>query len=168
MSILTWRGARQYMGHGHTSSVEPDQNRHFPRLFSPLRIGPTTIGNRIVSSGHDTVMAVDGKVSDQLIAYQEARAAGGAGLIVIQVAGIHPSARYSSHVLMADDDSCVPGLRPAGRRRARPRRDDLPAALPRRAGADGVRRRHAPGGLRAVSGAERAVPRDAAGDAGRR
>ena len=69
-----------------------------------------TIPNRIVSSGHDTVMAVDGKVSDQLIAYQQARAAGGVGLIVVQVAGIHASARYSSHVLMADDDSAIPGL----------------------------------------------------------
>ncbi len=82
----------------------------FPRLFSPLRVGPVTLANRIVSSGHDTVMAVDGKVSDQLVAYQRARAAGGAGLIVAQVAGIHASARYSSHILMADDDSCVPGL----------------------------------------------------------
>ena len=98
------------MGHGNISSVQPDQPGHFPRLFSPLRIGPATIRNRIVSSGHDTVMAVDGKVSDQLIAYQEARAAGGVGLIVVQVAGIHASARYSSHVLMADDDSAIPGL----------------------------------------------------------
>ena len=57
-----------------------------------------------------TVMAVDGKVSDQLLAYQEARAAGGVGLIVVQVAGIHASARYSGSILMADDDSCVPGL----------------------------------------------------------
>ncbi len=116
MSILTWRGARQHMDYGDNSSVEPGQPvsarsaRFFPRLFSPLRIGPVTIPNRIVSSGHDTVMAVDGKVSDQLIAYQQARAAGGVGLIVVQVAGIHASARYSSHVLMADDDSAVPGL----------------------------------------------------------
>jgi len=55
-------------------------------------------------------MAVDGKVPDQLLAYQEARAAGGAGLIVVQVAGIHATAPYSSHVLMADDDSAIPGL----------------------------------------------------------
>jgi 2,4-dienoyl-CoA reductase-like NADH-dependent reductase (Old Yellow Enzyme family)/thioredoxin reductase len=79
-------------------------------LFEPLTIGPVTIRNRIVSSGHDTVMAIDGHVSDQLIAYQEARAQGGVGLIVVQVAGVHGSARYTSSVLMADDDSCIPGL----------------------------------------------------------
>jgi 2,4-dienoyl-CoA reductase-like NADH-dependent reductase (Old Yellow Enzyme family) len=98
------------MEDGSISSVESDQLRHFPRLFSPLRIGPVTIPNRIVSSGHDTVMAVDGMISDQLIAYHQARAAGGVGLIVVQVAGIHASARYSSHVLMADDDSAIDGL----------------------------------------------------------
>ncbi len=81
-----------------------------PHLFAPLTIGPVTIRNRIVSSGHDTVMATDGRVSDRLVAYQEARAQGGVGLIVVQVAGVHGSARYTSTVLMADDDSCIPGL----------------------------------------------------------
>ena len=56
------------------------------------------------------MMAVDGKVTDQLVAYQEARARGGVGLIVAQVAGIHQSAKYTGSVLMADDDSCIPGL----------------------------------------------------------
>ncbi len=85
--------------------------RPFPRLFSPLRIGSVTLRNRIVSSGHDTVMAVDGFVTERLIAYQAARAAGGVGLIVVQVAGVHESARYTSHVLMATDDACIPGYR---------------------------------------------------------
>ncbi len=67
--------------------------------------------NRIVSSGHDTVMVADGKITDQLIAYHQARAEGGVGLIVVQVAGVHESARYTSHVLMAADDSCLPGYR---------------------------------------------------------
>jgi 2,4-dienoyl-CoA reductase-like NADH-dependent reductase (Old Yellow Enzyme family)/thioredoxin reductase len=82
----------------------------FPTLFAPLDVRGVRLRNRIVSSGHDTVMADDGKVTDQLLAYQEARARGGVGLIVVQVAGVHPSARYTSHVLMADDDSCIPGL----------------------------------------------------------
>jgi len=83
----------------------------FPRLFSPLAIGGVTLPNRVVSSGHDTVMADHGQITDRLIAYHEARARGGAGLIVVQVAGIHETARYTSHVMMATDDSCIPGYR---------------------------------------------------------
>lgn len=81
----------------------------FPILSSPIRIGSVDIRNRIISSGYDTVMVNDGHVTDELVAYHEARAAGGVGLIVLQVAGVHESARYTSHVLMATDDSCIPG-----------------------------------------------------------
>jgi 2,4-dienoyl-CoA reductase-like NADH-dependent reductase (Old Yellow Enzyme family)/ribulose 1,5-bisphosphate synthetase/thiazole synthase len=93
------------------STTGPAAGRAFPHLFSPLRIGSVSVRNRIVSSGHDTVMAEHGLVSDQLVAYQEARARGGVGLIVIQVAGVHPTARYTSHELTADDDACIPGFR---------------------------------------------------------
>lgn len=89
--------------------LSPAANAEFPLLLSPLRIGPTVLRNRIVSTGHDTVMAHDGHVTDRLIAYQRARAEGGAGLIVIQVAGVHPSAQYTPHMLMADTDDCIPG-----------------------------------------------------------
>jgi len=37
----------------------------YARLFSSLIIGSCTIKNRIVSSGHDTVMVNHGEVSDQ-------------------------------------------------------------------------------------------------------
>ena len=80
-------------------------------LFSPYIIGKVTIPNRIVSTGHDTVMAHHGQVTDRLIAYHEARAKGGVGLIIVQVAGVHETARYTSHMLMADDDSCIEGYR---------------------------------------------------------
>ncbi|MBV6754852.1 oxidoreductase [Rhodococcus opacus] len=83
----------------------------FPSLFSPLDLGSVKLKNRIFSSGHDTVMVHDGEVTDQLVAYHRARAEGGAGLIVMQVAGIHETARYTSHVLMITDDSCIPGYR---------------------------------------------------------
>ncbi|WP_420881449.1 FAD-dependent oxidoreductase [Rhodococcus sp. (in: high G+C Gram-positive bacteria)] len=83
----------------------------FPSLFSPLALGGTTLKNRIFSSGHDTVMVHDGEVTDQLVAYHRARAEGGAGMIIMQVAGIHETARYTSHVLMITDDSCIPGYR---------------------------------------------------------
>lgn len=81
------------------------------RLFSPYTLRGITIPNRIVSTGHDTVMAHQGHVTDRLIAYHEARAKGGAGLIIVQVAGVHETARYTSHMLMADDDRCLEGYR---------------------------------------------------------
>ncbi|MGQ4614473.1 oxidoreductase [Nocardia sp. R7R-8] len=83
----------------------------FPNLFAPLQVGAVILKNRIFSSGHDTVMVHDGAVTDQLVEYHRARAAGGAGLIIMQVAGIHETARYTSHVLMATDDSCIEGYR---------------------------------------------------------
>jgi 2,4-dienoyl-CoA reductase-like NADH-dependent reductase (Old Yellow Enzyme family) len=86
-------------------------DRRFPHLFSPLAIGSVTLKNRIVSTGHDTSMAHHGQITDRLIAYQAARAKGGAGLIIAQASGIHDSARYTSHVLMASDDSCIAGYR---------------------------------------------------------
>ncbi|MGB1256881.1 MAG: FAD-dependent oxidoreductase [Thiolinea sp.] len=83
----------------------------FPNLFTPLSIRKLEIRNRIVSTGHDTTMPVDGTVNERLIAYHQARAAGGVGLIVVQVTGVHDSARYTNHVLMGTDDHCIPGFR---------------------------------------------------------
>ena len=80
----------------------------FPTLLSPLQVGSVVLKNRIFSSGHDTVMVRDGAVTDQFVEYHRARAAGGAGLIILQVAGIHETARYTSHVLMATDDDASP------------------------------------------------------------
>jgi 2,4-dienoyl-CoA reductase-like NADH-dependent reductase (Old Yellow Enzyme family) len=83
----------------------------FPHLFSPLSIGQVTLRNRIVSTGHDTVMAENGRIGDRLVAYQEARARGGCGLIVVQVGGVHDTGRYSAEKLMCHDDGCIPGYR---------------------------------------------------------
>ena len=83
----------------------------FPHLFQPLRIRGCTLKNRIMSTGHDTTLPVDGTVNAALVAYQEARARGGVGLIVLQVSGVHETARYTNHVLMATDDASIAGYR---------------------------------------------------------
>ena len=83
----------------------------FAHLFQPLRIRGATLKNRIMSTGHDTTLPVDGTVNPALVAYQEARARGGVGLIVLQVSGVHETARYTNHVLMATDDSSIAGYR---------------------------------------------------------
>ncbi|MGO1120599.1 oxidoreductase [Rhodovibrionaceae bacterium A322] len=82
----------------------------FPTLFSPITLGGVTVKNRILSTGHDTTLPTDGSVNDALIAYHKARAKGGAGLIIAQVTGVHESARYTSHILMGVNDSCIPGF----------------------------------------------------------
>jgi len=89
-------------------STSPHAFRH---LFEPLQIRGKRLKNRIMSSGHDTSMPTDNRVNERLIAYHRARAEGGVGLIVLQVAGVHDSARYTSHVLMATDDTCIDGYR---------------------------------------------------------
>lgn len=83
----------------------------FTHLFEPLEIRGKRLKNRIMSSGHDTSIPTDNLVNERLIAYHKARAEGGVGLIVLQVAGVHDSARYTSHVLMATDDACIEGYR---------------------------------------------------------
>lgn len=83
----------------------------FAHLFEPLVLRGKRLKNRIMSSGHDTSMPTDNRVNAQLIAYHRARAEGGVGLIVLQVAGVHASARYTSHVLMATVDACIDGYR---------------------------------------------------------
>lgn len=81
------------------------------RLFSPLTIRNVTVKNRIVSTGHDTMTADDGVPSETTVAYHRARAAGGVGLIITEVAGIHDSSRYTSRIIMATSDACIPGFR---------------------------------------------------------
>jgi len=83
----------------------------FPHLFSPLQVGAVTIKNRILSTGHDTLLPRNFVVNEALLAYHRARAEGGVGLIVVQVAGVHETARYTAHSLMATTDDCIPGYR---------------------------------------------------------
>jgi len=61
-------------------------------VWSPLRIGPVTVKNRIVFSAHLTNYATqDGHPSAQHVAYYEERAAGGAGLIITEEHSTHPT-----------------------------------------------------------------------------
>ncbi len=82
----------------------------FPHLLSEIALGPTLLKNRIVSTGHHTNHAQN-LISERLIAYQEARARGGAGLIIAEVAAVHETAVFSTSVLVATGPDCVPGYR---------------------------------------------------------
>lgn len=84
---------------------------NFSHLFSPLVVGPATIKSRIYSTGHMTMMPRDGKVTDDLIAYHEARARGGAGLIITEGCRPHASAINMAETINASNDDCIEGLR---------------------------------------------------------
>ena len=79
----------------------------FPLLFSPLRLRNIEIRNRILSTGHQTFLALDGVPGEDLIAYHEARARGGAGLIIVESARFHASAFTDYPELIVTDDRCI-------------------------------------------------------------
>ena len=84
---------------------------HFPNLFSPLEIRGRTVKNRIYSTAHQTYLARDGKAGPDLVAYHQARAAGGAGLIITESAPVHSSTVKDEPVIYAHVDECIPGYR---------------------------------------------------------
>ena len=82
----------------------------FPTLFSPLTLRGVTLKNRVVSTGHETTLADVGKMGDAIIAYHEARARGGAGLIITEVASVHKSGVFVRHPIAVDSDDCIAGF----------------------------------------------------------
>lgn len=56
----------------------------YPHLFSPYRLGPVTLKNRIVHASMSTRYVVGGKVTDRLILYHATRARGGAAMTVTE------------------------------------------------------------------------------------
>lgn len=75
----------------------------YEHVFEPIDIVGTTIPNRIVRTAHSTAHAW-ADANDELIAYHEARAKGGVGLSILEIAGVHKSAPtlipvYGDHVI---------------------------------------------------------------------
>ena len=87
------------------------------RLLSPLALGPVELPNRIVSTAHQTTLVHDHLPTDDFVAYHEARAAGGTGLIVLEATAVHESGRLTAHTLAGYQDGDRRRLPPGGRRR---------------------------------------------------
>ncbi|GAC1318493.1 MAG: dimethylglycine demethylation protein DgcA [Acidimicrobiales bacterium] len=86
-------------------------SRRYRYLFSPLRVGPVVLPNRIVFSAHLTNYAENGLPSAQHAAYYAARAAGGAGLIITEEHSTHPTDWPYEKLIHGFHDAVIPGYR---------------------------------------------------------
>ena len=83
----------------------------FPHLFQPIEIRGHRIRNRLFFPAHGTSLGDRGRISDALIAYHEARARGGAGMIVVEGMSMHSSFDLAAGYLLAGEPGIVPGFR---------------------------------------------------------
>ncbi|MGD0072882.1 MAG: FAD-dependent oxidoreductase [Candidatus Binataceae bacterium] len=85
----------------------------YPHLFSPLKIGPITIKNRIIFGPHVTChWSSDFLATPRAKAYYEERARGGVGMIIVGAASVDGTADYYPFTQPGIwKDEVIPGLK---------------------------------------------------------
>jgi len=93
--------------------VDEHESEPFEHLFAPGRIGTLELRNRILMCPMgDNQANDDGTVSDRQLDYYEARAQGGAALLLVGSVGVaHPEGISGPQQLGAGHDGALPGLR---------------------------------------------------------
>jgi 2,4-dienoyl-CoA reductase-like NADH-dependent reductase (Old Yellow Enzyme family) len=79
-------------------------------VFAPARLGPLTLRNHIIKAATFEGVMPGGVVSDELIAFHQRVAAGGAAMSTVAYLAVSPEGRTDRHCLLLNRDS-VPGLR---------------------------------------------------------
>ena len=79
-------------------------------LLSPLLVGSVRLPNRIVSTAHQTTLVHDHLPTDDFVAYHEARARGGVGLIVLEATAVDPSGLLTPHTLAGYREESTAGF----------------------------------------------------------
>lgn len=83
----------------------------FPRLFAPLRIGPLELRNRIVIPAHTMLLGErDGTIGDRYRAYLVERAVGGAAVVGVESAPVHPGSLSFPQQIRLWDPAVQPGI----------------------------------------------------------
>ncbi len=85
------------------------------RLWEPVQIGQMQLKNRIVQPPMGTLYGKNGHVTERMKNYFEARAQGGAGLLIVEFTCVHPRGRVLENQLSISDDKFIPGLRELAR-----------------------------------------------------
>jgi 2,4-dienoyl-CoA reductase (NADPH2) len=86
---------------------------HFSQLFAPGRIGSIELRNRIIMAPMGSNFAeADGHCGERIQAYYEARARGGAGLLIMGVCSVaFPAGTAEPFQVGVSSDEFIPGLR---------------------------------------------------------
>ena len=76
------------------------------QLLTLIQVGPVEIRNRVVSTAHAAFVDFfqPGNSGEQYMAYQERRARGGAGLVILTAMHVHRSSMYITHFNYEPDD----------------------------------------------------------------
>lgn len=82
---------------------------NYEHLFTPIKIGNTTVKNRIFMPPLSTNLADKGYVTDALVEHYSSRAKGGVGLIITEVTTVEPTYTYLPGDMSIYDDSYIPG-----------------------------------------------------------
>lgn len=77
----------------------------YPHVFSPLKVGHTTVKNRILMGSMHTGLEDLPDADERLAAYFVERAKGGVGMIITGGIGPHPTAGFGAKMLDEDDAS---------------------------------------------------------------
>jgi 2,4-dienoyl-CoA reductase-like NADH-dependent reductase (Old Yellow Enzyme family)/thioredoxin reductase len=81
------------------------------RLWEPFRIGQMELRNRLVMPPMVTRYATDkGYVTERTKNYYEARARGGAALLIVEATFVHPCGHAFANQLNISSDSYIPGM----------------------------------------------------------
>ena len=84
----------------------------FKHLLSPIEVGPFTLRNRVLVTAHVPGLEANGHVNDDYIAYQSAKARGGAALQITGSTAVHRTGAVGAgRGLNASDDGCIDGFR---------------------------------------------------------
>ena len=81
-------------------------------VLQPAKLGSIELRNRLVVPPMATYLAdTEGRVTDELIAYAKARAAGGFGLYVVEATYVDSAGKGFTRGVGIDADDKIPGLR---------------------------------------------------------
>src|ERR1700675_4906713 len=79
-------------------------------VFSPAKLGPVTLRNRIIKAATFEARSPDALVSDDLIEFHRLVAAGGGGMTTVAYCAVSPGGRASGNQMWMRPES-VPGWR---------------------------------------------------------